>query len=42
MTKKLTPVLSWLTTILTPIFLLGLGLRIMLTPLFYNIEYRLP
>jgi integral membrane protein (TIGR01906 family) len=34
--------LSWLTTLLTPIFLLGLGLRILLTPLFYNVEYRMP
>jgi integral membrane protein (TIGR01906 family) len=39
---KLLPLLSWLVTLLTPIFLLGLGLRILLTPLFYNIEYRLP
>lgn len=42
MNTKLTTTLSYLTTILTPIFLLGLGLRILLTPLFYNIEYRMP
>ena len=42
MNSKLTTTLSYLTTILTPIFLLGLGLRILLTPLFYNIEYRMP
>ena len=42
MNKKLSSVLSWLTTLLTPLFLLGLGLRILLTPLFYNIEYRMP
>lgn len=35
-------ILSWLTTLLTPILLLGLGLRILLTPLFYNVEYRMP
>lgn len=42
MHKRLTTALSYLTTLLTPIFLLGLGLRILLTPLFYNIEYRMP
>ena len=34
--------LSWLVTILTPIILLGLVFRILLTPLFYNVEYRMP
>jgi len=42
MPQKLHISLSYLTTLLTPIFLLGLGLRILLTPLFYNVEYRLP
>jgi len=42
MSKKLTSILSWLVTLLTPIFLLGLGLRILLTPIFYNVEYRMP
>jgi integral membrane protein (TIGR01906 family) len=42
MTQKLSPALSYLTALLTPIFLLGLGLRILLTPIFYNVEYRLP
>jgi len=42
MKNKLKPVLSWIVTLLTPIFLMGLGLRILLTPLFYNIEYRMP
>jgi integral membrane protein (TIGR01906 family) len=40
--NRLSTALSWLVTLLTPIFLLGLGLRILLTPLFYNVEYRLP
>jgi integral membrane protein (TIGR01906 family) len=40
-TKLSTP-LSYLTILLTPIVLLGLGLRILLTPLFYNVEYRMP
>jgi len=42
LTNRLPAALSWLTTLLTPIFLIGLGLRILLTPLFYNVEYRLP
>ena len=42
MNTKLNKPLSWLTTLLTPVFLLGLGLRILLTPLFYNVEYRMP
>ena len=42
MNNTLSSFLSWLTTLLTPILLLGLGLRILLTPLFYNVEYRMP
>ena len=42
MPNRLTLLLSWLVTLLTPIFLLGLGLRLLLTPLFYNVEYRMP
>ncbi len=42
MPDKLTSVFSWLVSLLIPIFLLGLGLRILLTPLYYNIEYRMP
>ncbi|MDK1028739.1 MAG: TIGR01906 family membrane protein [Anaerolineae bacterium] len=42
MNTKITTSLSWLTTLLTPLFLLGLGVRILLSPLFYNIEYRMP
>lgn len=42
MNPKLSAFLSYLTTLLTPIFLLGLGLRILLTPLFFTIEYRMP
>jgi integral membrane protein (TIGR01906 family) len=36
------PTLTYLTSLLTPIALLGLGLRILLTPLFYTVEYNLP
>ncbi len=42
MNPKLFTFLSYLTTLLTPLFLLGLGLRILLTPLFFTIEYRMP
>lgn len=33
---------SWLVTLLTPIALLGLALRIMLAPWFLQVEYRMP
>jgi len=34
--------LSWLVAILVPIALLGLGLRVLLTPVFIQIEYNMP
>jgi integral membrane protein (TIGR01906 family) len=34
--------LSLLITLLTPLFLLGLALRLLLTPLFLQVEYRMP
>ncbi|HET9590411.1 MAG TPA: TIGR01906 family membrane protein [Anaerolineales bacterium] len=34
--------LSWLVTLLVPIALIGLGLRVLLTPLFLSIEYSMP
>ena len=40
--NKISPILSWLITILTPLILIGLGARLLMTPLFPNIEYRLP
>jgi integral membrane protein (TIGR01906 family) len=36
------PTLSYLTSLLTPIALIGLALRILLTPLYYTVEYNLP
>ena len=42
MNTNLSKPFSWLITLLTPIALVGLGLRILLTPLFYNVEYRMP
>ncbi|MBK9926211.1 MAG: TIGR01906 family membrane protein [Anaerolineales bacterium] len=35
-------ILSWLVAILVPIALLGLGVRVLLTPLFLQIEYNMP
>jgi integral membrane protein (TIGR01906 family) len=35
-------VLSWLVTLLIPIALIGLALRVLLTPVFLRIEYNMP
>jgi integral membrane protein (TIGR01906 family) len=35
-------ILSWLVTLLVPFALIGLGLRVLLTPLFLQIEYNMP
>ena len=40
--NKLYSILEGRITLLIPLALLGLGVRILLTPLFLNIEYRLP
>ena len=42
MNKTLSTFLSILTTLLTPIVLVLLGIRILLTPIFPEIEYRMP
>jgi integral membrane protein (TIGR01906 family) len=39
---KMTIILSWLVTILVPVALIGLGLRILLSPLFLKMEYNMP
>lgn len=39
---KITNILSYLVSFLTPIALIGLALRILLTPLYYTIEYNMP
>lgn len=39
--NKLT-VLSWLITLLVPLALIGLGLRLLLTTAFLNVEYNMP
>jgi integral membrane protein (TIGR01906 family) len=38
----LSPFLSWLVAILVPITLMLLGMRLLLTPAFVNLEYRMP
>ena len=35
-------ILSWLVTILIPLVLIGLGLRVLLSPLFLRLEYNMP
>jgi integral membrane protein (TIGR01906 family) len=42
MMNKLYLFLPWLLALFIPLALIGLGVRILLTPLFPNIEYRLP
>ncbi len=40
--NKLHPVLSWLTTLLVPLALIGLSIRLLLTPFFLQVEYQRP
>jgi integral membrane protein (TIGR01906 family) len=40
--KPIKRVLNWITTLLVPIFLILFGVRILLSPIFINVEYRLP
>ena len=35
-------ILSWLVTIIIPMALLGLAIRVLLLPVFYQIEYNMP
>jgi len=39
---KITVIFSWLVASLVPLALIGLGLRVLLTPLFLKIEYNMP
>ncbi len=39
---KMTILVSWLVTILIPIALIGLGLSMLLSPLFLKVEYNMP
>ena len=42
MNPRLSTFLSYIVTLLTPIALLGLGLRLLLSPFFLQIEYNMP
>ena len=42
MNRNFASLLSWVVTLLTPIFLIGLALRLMLAPWFLHVEYRMP
>jgi integral membrane protein (TIGR01906 family) len=42
MKPNLTTILSYLTSLLVPLALIGTALRILLSPIFINIEYRMP
>jgi integral membrane protein (TIGR01906 family) len=42
MLKKLTPFFSWLVTVLTPLAILMLAARLLMTPFFLEAEYRMP
>ena len=39
---KMTNLLSWFIAILVPLALIGLGLRVLLSPVFLKIEYNMP
>ena len=39
---KLPTLLSYLVSLATPLVLIGLALRILLTPLYYTVEYNMP
>lgn len=40
MTKYM--ILSWLVTIIVPMMLIGTAIRVLLTPMFYTLEYNMP
>jgi integral membrane protein (TIGR01906 family) len=42
MSVRISLLLSWLTALLVPLALIMLGVRLLMTPLFPTIEYRLP
>jgi integral membrane protein (TIGR01906 family) len=42
MKPRLTTFLSYLISLLTPIALIGTALRLLLTPVFYTVEYNMP
>jgi integral membrane protein (TIGR01906 family) len=42
MSNRFSLILSWLTALLTPLAIIMIGVRLLLTPVFPEIEYRLP
>jgi len=42
MKSNLTTILSYLTSLLVPLALIGTALRILLSPIYFNVEYRMP
>ncbi|MBI5353705.1 MAG: TIGR01906 family membrane protein [Chloroflexi bacterium] len=42
MKLNLTTILSYLVSLLVPLALIGTALRILLTPIYFNVEYRMP
>ena len=40
--KKITPFISWFVTLLIPLAVIMLGVRLLMTPLFLEMEYRMP
>ena len=41
-TPPLTPILTWLISLLVPLALIVLAVRLIMTPLFLQVEYRTP
>ena len=42
MIKKITPLFSWFITLLVPLVLIMLGVRLLMTPLYLEVEYHMP
>jgi integral membrane protein (TIGR01906 family) len=40
--KQLAPVFAWITTLFIPMAIIMLGVRILMTPMFLDVEYRMP
>ena len=40
--KTITPIFSWIVTLLIPLALIMLGVRLLMTPVFLELEYRMP
>jgi integral membrane protein (TIGR01906 family) len=40
--KKMAPLLTWIVFLLVPLAVIMLGVRLLMTPLFLEIEYRMP